>query len=123
MSEAFLPARFRELEQWRAWSLATEQERSDQRQASTMEDIKAFYDAMLARMEEVLPYLDQFSVDALPEDATRLFYLMLSLAEVAPAVEQFGQPSVVDGYDVKRVVMQHNEAVILVERKKEETHA
>lgn len=108
MSEAFLPEQFRELEQWRAWSLATEQERSDRRQASTMEDIKAFYAAMLARMEEVLPYLDQFSVDALPEDATRLFYLMLSLAEVAPAVEQFGQPSVVDGYDVKRVVMQHN---------------
>jgi hypothetical protein len=73
-----------------------------------MKDLKAFYDIMLARMEEVLPYLEQFSVDALPEDATRLFYLTLSLAEVAPAIEQFGQPSVVDGYDVKRIVVQHN---------------
>jgi len=91
-----------------AWSLATEPERSARRQASTMSDIKAFYAAMLARMEEVLPYLDQFSMEALPEDATRLFYLTLSLAEVAPAVEQFGQPSVVDGYDVKRIVVQHN---------------
>jgi hypothetical protein len=90
-----------------AWSLATEQERSRKRLASTMQDIKAFYDAMLARMEEVLPYLDQFPVEALPEDATRLFYLMLSLAEVAPASEQFGQPSVVDGYDVKRIIVQH----------------
>ena len=108
MPESLLPAQFQELEQWRAWSLATEPERSAKRQASTMDDIKAFYDAMLVRMEEVLPYLDQFSVDALPEDATRLFYLTLSLAEVAPAVEQFGQPSVVDGYDVKRFVMQHN---------------
>jgi hypothetical protein len=103
-----LPAQFQDLEKWTAWSLATEQERSDKRQASTMADVKAFYDAMLARMEEVLSYLDQFSVDDLPEDATRLFYLMLSLAEVAPAVEQFGQPSVVDGYDIKRIVMQHN---------------
>ena len=108
MSESLLPTQFQELEQWKEWSLATEQERSRKRQASTMKDIKAFYDAMLARMEEVLPYLDQFSVDALPEDATRLFYLMLSLAEVAPAVEQFGQPSVVDGYEVKRFVVQHN---------------
>ena len=108
MSKLFLPAQFHNLEQWREWSLATEPERSARRQASTMDDIKAFYDAMLARMEEVLPYLEQFSVDALPEDATRLFYLTLSLAEVAPAVEQFGQPSVVDGYDVKRVVVQHN---------------
>jgi len=106
--ESLLPAQFQELEQWKEWSLATEQERSARRQASTMEDIKKFYNAMLARMEEVLPYLDQFSVDALPEDAARLFYLTLSLAEVAPAVEQFGQPSVVDGYDVKRVVTQHN---------------
>ena len=76
-----------------------------------MKDIKTFYDAMLAWMEEVLPYLEQFSVDDLPEDATRLFYLTLSLAEVAPAVEQFGQPSVVDGYDVKRVVTQYTEAI------------
>jgi hypothetical protein len=111
VSESLLPKRFQELEPWLAWSLATEQERSAKRQASTLEDLKAFYDAMLARMEEVLPYLDQFSVDALPEDATRLFYLTLSLAEVAPAVEQFGQPSVVDGYEVKRFVVQHGEAV------------
>jgi hypothetical protein len=108
VSKSLLPAQFRDLEQWLAWSLATEQERSRKRQASTMSDLKAFYDAMLARMEEVLPYLDQFAVEALPEDATRLFYLTLSLAEVAPAIEQFGQVSVVDGYDIKRVVMQHN---------------
>ena len=108
MPESLLPAQFQELEQWKEWSLATEQGRSARRQASTMEDIKTFYNAMLARMEEVLPYLEQFSMDELPQDATRLFYLTLSLAEVAPAVEQFGQPSVVDGYDVKRIVVQHN---------------
>ncbi len=108
MSKSLLPAQFRDLEPWMAWSLATEQERNRKRLASTMQDIKAFYDAMLARMAEVLPYLDQFPVEALPEDATCLFYLTLSLAEVAPAVEQFGQPGVVDGYDAKRFIAQHN---------------
>jgi hypothetical protein len=109
MPKSLLPAQFQELERWIAWSLATERERSAKRQASTMEEITAFYDAMLARMDEVLPYVDQFPVDALPEDAARLFYLTLSLAEVSFAVEQFGQPSVVDGYDVKRfVVVEHN---------------
>ena len=107
MPDALLPGQFQGLEKWIDWSLETEDERSDRRQASTMEDIKAFYDAMLARMEEVLPYLEQFSLDALPDDASRLFYLTLSLAEVAPAVEQFGQPSVVDGYDIKRFVASH----------------
>ncbi len=107
MPEARLPEQFRDLEQWLAWSLETEGERSDHRQASAMEDITAFYEAMLARMDEVLSYLEQFNLDELPDDARRLFYLTLSLAEVAPAVEQFGQPSVVDGYDIKRFVASH----------------
>ncbi len=107
MPEARLPEQFRDLEQWMAWSLETEGERSDHRQASAMEDITAFYEAMLARMDEVLPYLEQFNLEDLPDDARRLFYLTLSLAEVAPAVEQFGQPSVVDGYDIKRFVATH----------------
>ena len=108
MPEPVLPEQFQGLEHWIDWALATEEERSDKRQASTMEDIKAFYDAMLTRMEDVLPYLEQFTLDELPEDARRLFHLTLSLAEVAPAVEQFGQPSVIDGYDVKRFVPCHN---------------
>lgn len=108
MPKAALPKKFKDLEKWTDWSLATEIERSDKRQASTMEDIQAFYDAMLARMEEVLPYLEKFSLDELPENAKRLFHLTLSLAEVAPAVEQFGQPSVVDGYDIKRFTPHHS---------------
>lgn len=107
MPEARLPEQFQDLEKWTDWSLETEDERSDRRQASTMADISAFYEAMLERMDEVLPYLEQFSLEELPDDAQRLFYLTLSLAEVAPAVEQFGQPSVVDGYDIKRFVASH----------------
>jgi hypothetical protein len=109
MPNSLLPAPFQELERWMAWSLATERERSAKRQASTMAEITAFYDAMLARIDEVLRYVDQFPMNALPEDATRLFYLTLSLAEVSFAVEQYGQPSVIDGYDIKRfVVVEHN---------------
>lgn len=102
MPEPLFPTAFHDLEKWSAWSLATEQERSDKRQASTMAEIKAFYDAMLARMEDVLPYVEQFPLEKMPADAQRLFYLTLSLAEVAPAVELFGQPTVIDGYDIKR---------------------
>ena len=77
MPEARLPEQFRDLEQWLAWSLETEGERSDHRQASAMEDITAFYEALLARMDEVLSYLEQFNLDELPDDARRLFYLTL----------------------------------------------
>jgi hypothetical protein len=109
MPESALPEAFRDLEQWLAWSLATEQERSDKRQASTMKEIRAFYDAMLTRTAEILSYVEQFPLEKTPEDAQRLFYLTLSLAEVAPAVELFGQPAVLDGYDIKRFTMQRAE--------------
>jgi hypothetical protein len=48
-----------------------------------MAEIQAFYDTMLARMDEVLPYLDRFPCGCTPGDATRLLDLTLSLAEVS----------------------------------------
>ena len=102
MPKPYLPEAFRDLEPWMAWSLATERERSAKRQSSTMEEIKAFYDVMLARMEAILPYLEQFPPDNVPPQTERLFYLTLSLAEIAPAAELYGQPGVVDGFDVSR---------------------
>ena len=43
-----------------------------------------------------------------PDDVKRLFFMTLSLAEVAPAVENFGQPGVVDGYEYTRFVPVHD---------------
>lgn len=85
-----------------AWCLATESERSARRRASSMAELEAFYAAMLARMDQILPYLEQFPPDEVPADTQRLAYLTLSLAEVAPAVELFGEPTVTYGYDVAR---------------------
>lgn len=108
MDEHQLPEPFQDLAPYLAWSLPTECERSVKRQASTMEEITAFYQAMLPRMEEILPYLAQFPQENVPVDVRRLFYLALALAEVAPAVENFGQPSVVEGYDVARFIPLHD---------------
>ena len=108
MSERLLPESFQDLEPFAsAWALATERERSRKRLSSSMEEIQAFYAALLARMEAVIAYLDQFPLDSMPADAQRLMYLTLSLAEVAPAVELFKQPNVVDGYDAARFVQMH----------------
>lgn len=109
MPESTLPEAFHDLEQWLAWSLATEQERSNKRQSSTMAELQAFYNALLSRTEAILSYVEQFPLDNMPEDAQRLFYLTLSLAEVAPAIELFGQPAVLDGYDIRRFTMQRVE--------------
>jgi hypothetical protein len=99
---ARLPADFVDLEPWLEWSLPTMAERSARRGACDMEQLQAFYDALLPRMQEVLSFLSEIPVtDQTPENQ-RLLNLTKSLAEVAPAVELFGEPSISYGYDVAR---------------------
>jgi len=104
MREAQLPPEFKELEPFLDWSLATERERSVKRHRSSMGEIRAFYDAILGRLDEILTLLAQYAPDEAPGEVRRLFLMTLSLAEIAPAVENFGQVDVVDGYDYSRFV-------------------
>ncbi|MGE4056430.1 MAG: hypothetical protein AB7F99_16705, partial [Vicinamibacterales bacterium] len=90
---SLLPDQFADLEPLAGrWSLATETQRSRHRLASSMEDMAAFAQALLPQLDRIFAYLDQFPLDKMPEEARRLFYLTLSLAEVAPALETYGQP-------------------------------
>jgi short chain dehydrogenase len=57
---------------------------------------------MVACLAEIFNFLDGFSLEDVPADVNQLFLLTLSLAEIAPAVENFGQPGVNDGYDFAR---------------------
>jgi hypothetical protein len=102
MSAQRFPAQFSDLAAWSDWALATEAERGAKRQASTLKEIDGFYAAMLARLDETLSFLDQYTLDELPEECMPLMLLTLSLAEVAPAVEQFRQAAVTDGFDTRR---------------------
>ena len=104
MSSGLLPGQFTDLEPFIGWALAKESERTRKRLSSAMEEIQAFYDAMLPRMEAIFDYLNQFPLEQMPEDAKPLFYLTLSLAEVADAVELYKQPGVIDGFDPYRFV-------------------
>jgi hypothetical protein len=87
-----LPETFADLEQFVVWALATETARNARRRASTMEELRAFYDAILPRMDEVIEYLDEYPLDAMPADARRLFLMGLSFMEVSPAIELLGEP-------------------------------
>jgi hypothetical protein len=89
MSEFTLPAVFADLEPFIAWALERERERTEQREASTMDEIRIFYDAVFPRMEEIVAHLDGFAFDALPEKEHRLFLLTLSLVEVSNLVERY----------------------------------
>lgn len=100
MSVTRLPSAFAELEEFsETWCLATETQRWNQRLASTIPELRAFYDAFFPRLEEAIDYCDKFGLDALPDDAHNLLQMIYSLILVAMAVEIMGQPAPVDAAD------------------------
>lgn len=98
-----LPKGFESLEPFvDAWALPTEAARTARRHASPMTEINKFYAAMLERLDDALNTLDGVALEALSPEQKRLHYLTLSLCEVAPAVELYKQPAVIDGFDPAR---------------------
>lgn len=65
-------------------------------------ELEEFYAALLPRAEEALVHLSNFKLGKLPEKEACLLKLLLSLAEVTPAIEWYGQPRVIDGLDPER---------------------
>jgi hypothetical protein len=95
--EVMLPPEFADLESFAPlWCLATEPQRWERRLSSTMQDMRAFYDACFPRAQEAISYLDQFALDSMPEDALHLLQLLHSLALVSYAIEVWQQPLPVD---------------------------
>jgi hypothetical protein len=96
-TDALLPEQFAALEGFaRIWVLPTANERCERRSESSLEDMQAFYDAVLPRGDEIFEYLDQFDFEELPEPATHLLWLLCSLSVVSFAVDVFKQPMVPD---------------------------
>ena len=99
-----LPDQFKELNPFLStWALPTESERNARRRSSTMEEIQSFYEAILPLMDEIILYLNQYPLDKMPEDTTRLLHLALSFMEISPAVELFGEPDESGVFDAARL--------------------
>jgi hypothetical protein len=89
-TNALLPPEFADLESFAAdWHLATLEERLQKRLVTPMDELQAFYDAVFPRAEAAMAYLDQFSVDEVPESAHNLMVLLYSLSAVSVATEVF----------------------------------
>jgi hypothetical protein len=91
-----LPTEFAELAPFSDWILETWRERYEHRLASTMDEMQAFYDAMMPRLEEILSYCDTYDLDDLPTDARNLLLMTFSLCEASFPVEAWRQPRVPD---------------------------
>lgn len=104
MNPSMLPSEFQELEPYADWALPTETERNTKRIHSSQAQLARFADAMLPRVDAITSHIDGLGSTSLPEKSERLYLMLLSLAEVAPAIEYYGQPTVIDGYDSRRFV-------------------
>ena len=78
------------------WNLRDYDARNALRLASTLDELQAFHDALLARAQEILDYLDARPIDAYSEGERVLGRLLLALPVVAQAVEVFRSPAVPD---------------------------
>jgi hypothetical protein len=97
MTDALLPPPFSDLEPYAAtWCLSTERERFATRLSSSMDEMQAFYDAVVPRAEEAIAYCDKFPLDDMPDDAQRLLQLLYSLVMVSFPVEAWRQPHIPD---------------------------
>ena len=85
-----LPEQFAPLEPFvSVWALPTEQQRSERRWASSPEEFQSFYDAVLPLLDDLLAYLDQFTLGEMPEQALPLYHLAIAFAEASPHVEMY----------------------------------
>ena len=93
---ATLPSEFADLEPFSGWCLEFERERYAKRLSSSMDEMQSLYDTVFPRLEAIIEYLDQFDLNALPDDASRLLWLSYSLVNVSFPVEVWRQPRVPD---------------------------
>ena len=95
MSERSLPAGFEDFQPFIDWALPTQSARSAKKMASRFEELVALYELGMrdGRLGAALGHCDQFPLAELPDDARRLFQITLSMAEVRPQVELYGEVS------------------------------
>jgi hypothetical protein len=91
-----LPPEFHDLEPFADWALPSEAERYAKRLASNMDELQAFYDTAMPRLEDAAAYLEVLPLDDLPAEALNLLKLTYSLINVSFPVEAWHQARVPD---------------------------
>ena len=107
MADAALPDGFEDLIPWLGWALEPERARTAKKTESSMEELRAFYDVMMPRMEEIIAYLDGVPGDDRPAPAHRLYLITLSLVEVSNLVEIYKRRDVIEACDPLHFNPQH----------------
>jgi hypothetical protein len=84
------------------WALADSTARLEKRLTTPLAEIRAFYDRVLPEAPGALAFLAERKLGALSAEEEHLLKLMLSLAEMGPAIEWYGTGSYPDPFDARR---------------------
>ncbi len=101
---AALPEDFKSLAPFIAWALPTERERTIKRLASSMEELNAFYAAVMPQLEAIVAFLDREPLEQMSAANKPLMHLMLSLVEISNIVELYKRLDKFDGMHPSRFV-------------------
>lgn len=103
-----LPAQFADLQQWDEWIQWDDESRVQKHMAADVEDLAAFYNAMLARTAEIWDYLAQIRLDGeISDEDQALLVLAIAFAEVADGVEYYS-PDSTAAVDLPRFTALHD---------------
>lgn len=87
------PPQFSDLERLSDWSLPTERARNSKRFGASLAELQDVYGTLIGRADDAFTLLNQTPLANLDDRQKNLLNLYLSLAEVAFAVENYGEPA------------------------------
>lgn len=104
-----LPAQYRELEPFVAdWALETEAERLKKLVATSIDDLRTFYDAIYPRAAAIRDELSARKLDALTAEEKTLFFLLMTFIEVAHPIElNWKETDIDDAFPLERMTIAH----------------
>ena len=86
--------KFSELDDYiAAWGLPTAHERLARRAQASMAEIRAFYDAIVPQLDDIIGFLNGFPVDDIPEQYRPLAWTALAACEIDDAVNIWHAPN------------------------------
>ena len=86
-----------------SWSGLDEMGRVNKRLTSTIEELKAFYDATAPEFPKIMAYLQKRPIGSLTPSEDALFKLALGLVEISFTFEVFHGSVPLDLYDVRKI--------------------
>ncbi|MCY4612559.1 MAG: hypothetical protein OXB94_02925 [Nitrospira sp.] len=106
MAELELPEPFEDLAPYLDWALEPERALTEKKAAASMDEIRAFYDAMISRIDEILDYLEPYFGRDMPAPAYRLYLMSLTLVDLSTLVEFYKRRESIKACDPLRFIPQ-----------------